>query len=101
MFENHSCSQHKTNTQIKPDQIQIIQNNKVEKDFQGNTQFEECSFGDLSFVSSKDLQFHRSNKVGKNNLNNRLNTLNGKVEYDWLNLSIDSFKIKCKNEFLK
>ena len=37
VFENHSCYQHKTNTQIKPDQIQMLQNNKVEKDFQVNT----------------------------------------------------------------
>ena len=61
LFENHSCNQHKTDTEIKPNQTQMLHNIKVEKDFQVNTQFEECSFGDLSFVSQKDLQFHSSN----------------------------------------
>ena len=61
MLENHSCNQHKTDTEIKPDKIQMLQNKKVESDFQTNIKIEECSFGDLSFVSPKDLQFHRSN----------------------------------------
>ena len=39
-------------------------------------------------------------KIGRNNLINRLNILNGKIKYEWLNLSIDSFKIKCKQTFL-
>ena len=33
---------------------------------------------------------------GRNLLTNRSTVLNDKVEYDWLNLTIDSFKVKCK-----
>ena len=36
MLENHSCNQHKTDTEIKPDKIQMLQNKKVESDFQTN-----------------------------------------------------------------
>ena len=35
--------------------------------------------------------------VGKNILLNRMYVLNGKIEKSWLNLSLDSFKIKCNN----
>ena len=40
-------------------------------------------------------------KVGKNILANRLPTINGLIEYDWLNLSRDSFKVKAKERLLK
>ena len=39
-------------------------------------------------------------RVEKNIMTNRLSILNNKIEYDWLNLSLDSFKIKCKSLFL-
>ena len=39
--------------------------------------------------------------VGKNILINRMHILNGKVDKNWLNLSIDTYKIKCKEKFLK
>ena len=39
-------------------------------------------------------------KVGRNMLINRLNILNRKIKTDWLNLSNDSFKIKCKQHFI-
>ena len=39
--------------------------------------------------------------VGKNILLNRLHILNDKIEKNWINLSIDSYKIKCKELFLK
>ena len=35
-------------------------------------------------------------KVGKNIAVNCLTVINGLIEYDWLNLSIDAYKIKCK-----
>ena len=41
-----------------------------------------------------------THKVGRNMLINRLNTVNGKIPCDWLNLTIDSFEIKCKTAFL-
>ena len=38
--------------------------------------------------------------IGKNNIVNRLNCVNNCIDYDWLNQSFESFKIKCKNKFL-
>ena len=40
------------------------------------------------------------NRIGKNIFINRLNILNGKVKLDWMNLSYDAYKLKCKNLFL-
>ena len=40
-------------------------------------------------------------RVGKNILTNRLSVINNKIDYKWLNLSKDTFKIKCKDLFLR
>ena len=46
-------------------------------------------------------QFDASNiKVGKNILINRLRVLNNQTEYDWLNKSLNSYKLICKSQFL-
>ena len=45
----------------------------------------------------RDLSKYR---IGKNLITNRLNILNNKIPYDWINESIQSFKIKCKALFL-
>jgi hypothetical protein len=39
-------------------------------------------------------------KIGSNILINRFAVLNGLIKKDWLNLSLDSFKVKCKQLFL-
>ena len=39
-------------------------------------------------------------KVGKNILCNRLTVLNNQVNFNWLNLSLISFKLKVKSIFL-
>ena len=39
-------------------------------------------------------------RVGKTLLTNTLTLINNKIEYDWLNLTFDSFKVRCKNLFL-
>ena len=39
-------------------------------------------------------------KVGKNLLPNRLGVLNNKIELQWMNQSLDTFKIKYKDLFL-
>ena len=39
-------------------------------------------------------------KIGNNLIGNRFTFLNGKIELDWLNLPLISFKIKCKSLFL-
>ena len=38
--------------------------------------------------------------VGMNVFNNKLHAINGKILLDWLNLTIDAFKIMCKKNFL-
>ena len=40
-------------------------------------------------------------KVGKNLITQRFHILNNLIEFDWLNLSKDGFKLKCKSLFLK
>ena len=39
-------------------------------------------------------------KIGKNLLANRFKILNNEIQYDWLNMSLESFKIKCKCLFM-
>ena len=39
-------------------------------------------------------------KVGKNLIINRLSILNGQIKLDWLNLGLNSFKIKMKQLFM-
>ena len=39
-------------------------------------------------------------KVGKNLPVNRLKIINGLIKYEWLNLSMNSFKVLCKRFFL-
>ena len=40
-------------------------------------------------------------KVGQNLMVNKFKPLNNKIEYNWLNESLNSFKIKCKKLFLQ
>ena len=63
---------------------------------------------DLNFqiiTTSRQINFeiqNRSNyKVGNNILSNRLSCLNKKITLDMLNLTLESFKVKCKSIFLK
>ncbi len=51
---------------------------------------------------SEFLNFTRNDKfrVGANILINRLTELNGLINKNWLLLSLDSYKIKCKSIFL-
>ena len=50
---------------------------------------------------NKLLVSNNSNyKIGKNLLVNRFTTLNNQIELNWLNLSFDSYKIKCKTLYL-
>ena len=39
-------------------------------------------------------------RIGRNTLMNRLNCINNKIELNWLNKLIDSYKILCKLTFL-
>ena len=51
---------------------------------------------------STKMSFFKRQKydVGKNILHNRLHILNDKIEKSWINLKLDSYKIKCKELFL-
>ena len=40
-------------------------------------------------------------RIGKNVLSNRLGILNNEINYEWLNLTLTGFKLKCKNLYLK
>ena len=42
-----------------------------------------------------------THKVGRNVLINRLNVLNGHIKFEWMNLSIETFKLRVKNVFIK
>ena len=48
------------------------------------------------------LKFFKSQnyKIGGNILCNRFVILNGEIPHDWLNLSKDTYKVKCKAQFL-
>ena len=39
-------------------------------------------------------------KIGKNLLSNRLVIINNKIVSQWLNLSLDTYKLKCKSIFI-
>ena len=56
-------------------------------------------------VSQRQTKFkilqNQNYKIGNNILSNRLCVVNGRIELDWLNLSLPSFKIKCKRLFLQ
>ena len=51
---------------------------------------------------STKINFFKNNrfKVGENLMCNRFDILNGKINYDMINSSNDSYKIKCKSLFL-
>ena len=48
-------------------------------------------------------EFHKRQRydVGKIILLNRLHTMNNKIEKNWINLSLETYKVKCKELFLK
>ena len=54
--------------------------------------------------NARNIKFHITNmsrlKIGINMLCNRLKVLNGKINLDWLNLSLTSYKLKMKEIFL-
>ncbi len=43
----------------------------------------------------------RPHVVGMNALANRLHFINYKIPFEWLNKSDDSFKLDCKDKFIK
>ena len=73
-----------------------------------NIEYNPIEFVQLNFnqiLTGRQLNFTliKSNtfKVGINSLSNRLASINNKIPLSWLNLLLDSFKIRCKDTFIK
>ena len=82
----HAILMHKLFTSCQPDQEFVLMNFQ----FNQNPRLPPANF------------FSRQNfEVGNNILLNRFSHLNNKIEKSWLELSLDSFKIKCKKLFLQ
>ena len=47
-----------------------------------------------------EIRQNHNLRIGKNALCNKLHNLNGTIPLEWLNLSFDNYKIKCKNKLL-
>ena len=65
-------------------------------------EFVQLNFQLVDSALQTKLNFIKNQRfdVGKNILLNRLYVLNGKIDKTWLNLHLESFKIKCKELFL-
>ena len=68
----------------------------------------ETEFINLNFQLNQNTRlvhtnfFSRQNyEIGNNILLNRLSHLNAKIKKSWMDLSLNTFKIKCKKLFLK
>ena len=77
----------------------------LHKLYNGNLQ--KADWLDLNFnqnLTSRQTMFNiiKTNNylVGNNILSNRLSVINNKIELNDLNMSLDSFKVKYKKEFL-
>ena len=55
---------------------------------------------DNARIQTWSFTMRQNYDVGKNTLINRMHVLNGKIEKNWMNLAIDTYKIKCKEKFL-
>ena len=68
----------------------------------------EEEFINLNFQLNQNTRIQHLNffdrhkyESGNNTLLNRLSHLNHKIEKQWLDLSLDTFKVKCKRLFLQ
>ena len=61
------------------------------------------NLNNINTTRQKTFAINSTNRlrVGNNALSNRLNTINGKVDLNWLSLSLESYKIRCKKLFLQ
>jgi hypothetical protein len=46
------------------------------------------------------IKMSGNTSIGHNILTNKFHCLNGKIPLNWLNKSMEAFKIACKNKFL-
>ena len=68
----------------------------------------EQEFINLNFQLNQNQRVQHANffdthnyEAGKNTLLNILSQLNNKIEKQWLGLSLETFKVKCKRLFLQ
>ena len=55
---------------------------------------------DKMYLNGNEIINSSRIKVGKNILPNRLGVLNNKIKLQWMNQSLETFKLKCKDLFL-
>ena len=72
-----------------------------------NSKYESQDWLDLNFQQNFNDRYQHvhitddsSIRIGRNCIMNRLSCINGRIEYSWLNKSIDTFKVHCKSTFL-
>ena len=75
--------------------------------YNATTQNENDNWIDLNFQQNFNdrnhhLQINDVSRllIGRNTIVNRFKCLNNSVDYDWLNQSLDTFKVKCKLKLL-
>ena len=61
----------------------------------------ELNFNNIQTTRQGCFMTNKTNrlKIGMNILSNRLWYLNGKIDLNWLNMSFQTYKIKCKKTF--
>ena len=99
----YSCVTEKY-SKLRPSEVDYIKK-KIFKPYNATEHsFEWNSLNENQIINERQTQClsHNSSqlKVGLNLISKRLFILNGKIPFAWLNLAIDSFKIKCKELFL-
>ena len=72
-----------------------------------NGEMDNEDWMDLNFQQNINMRFNTIRiidksrlKIGKNILVNRLLILNNDIPFDWLNLSLNSFKLKSKKKYM-
>ena len=89
-----------------PDKIldykQALQLYKVVKNNVPTPDWININFNNIHTTRQTRFMTGKANKlkVGMNQISNRFYYLTGKIELDWLNLSYDTYKVKCKKLFL-
>jgi hypothetical protein len=97
---------HKINNRALPDQMMLYKHAlMLFKLYQFRTPtIEWIELQHSQMLTTRQTQFEVCSPTlyvfGKNILTHRLTVLNRKIDLSWLNLAIDSFKVKCKSQFL-
>ena len=98
---------HKSNSRATPDQMMMyklaLSLFKIYNSNYNSIEFIKLNFNQI--LTSRQTKFittkNNRTKVGLNNLANRFYVLNNTIPLDWLNSAYVTYKVKCKNVFLK